>query len=150
MTGLSSINTTLAGVAQSVERVALITAMRSPQGRGFEPLLRLFLYQRSSGQLFFCFLFEAEMLVFFLAGPCRTMYLPRQSIWHRRELGRGFKTCYRTHREVTLSSTCVTGGQLFDVERIEHQLAVSLLSGGRAGSGVVSIDHFVPVTVLIA
>jgi hypothetical protein len=50
---LSLINKTLAGVAQSVERVALMTARDKPQGRGFEPLLRLFLYQCSSEQLFF-------------------------------------------------------------------------------------------------
>jgi hypothetical protein len=50
------INKTLAGVAQSVERVALMTARDKPQGRGFEPLLRLFLYQSPSWQLFFCFL----------------------------------------------------------------------------------------------
>jgi hypothetical protein len=57
---------TLAGVAQSVERVALMTARDKPQGRGFEPLLRLFLYQAHTSScsfalvmdMFFTFLIE--------------------------------------------------------------------------------------------
>jgi hypothetical protein len=53
------INKTLAGVAQSVERVALTTA-RSPQGRGFEPLLRLFLYQAQTGSCSFAFCYGSS------------------------------------------------------------------------------------------
>jgi hypothetical protein len=49
------INKTLAGVAQSVERVALMTARDKPQGRGFEPLLRLFLYQAHQSSCSFAF-----------------------------------------------------------------------------------------------
>jgi hypothetical protein len=49
------INKTLAGVAQSVERVALMTARDKPQGRGFEPLLRLFLYQAQTSSCSFAF-----------------------------------------------------------------------------------------------
>jgi hypothetical protein len=63
------INKTLAGVAQSVERVALMTARDKPQGRGFEPLLRLFLYQahQSSCSFAFCVV-SVELFFLFSVG----------------------------------------------------------------------------------
>jgi hypothetical protein len=76
------INKTLAGVAQSVERVALTTARDKPQGRGFEPLLRLFLYQSHSWQLFFCFLVVSpraqkhRVMLFLLLLTSRLMMPP--------------------------------------------------------------------------
>ena len=45
-----------------------------------------------------------------VASP--TVHLPRPPIWHRKVLERGSKTCHRTPRKVTSSSTRAAGATL--------------------------------------
>jgi hypothetical protein len=45
-----------------------------------------------------------------IASP--TVHLPRLSLSRRNALERGFKTCYRSPRKVTSSSTCAAGATL--------------------------------------
>ncbi|KAF1344422.1 hypothetical protein BDV97DRAFT_361633 [Delphinella strobiligena] len=107
----------LAGVAQSVERVALIK--RQPQGRGFEPRLRLFLYYKCLRILFGCcrgLIFpnrtrETYSVCAYKLGFLIACKMPRPRLIHGVQDFHRVETVHVPYRCISMPLTAVDGRQ---------------------------------------